>query len=1485
MARMGRTLRSVLIGGAVLVALLVLLFVILTRTDFGVERAGTFAVDRLRASVNGELRVGSVTSRGLLRGVTLHDVAIDDEDGRPFLRADSARLAYHLLTILGGDIAFDRLILHAPEVYIEILPGQDEWNYERVFPGDTAVSDTVGARTLVLIDDATLVDGLVVVRFPWEPDRPVTPADTARLILEPAPGGLVRVIRFENVDARIPRIVWESPDDDSKVIRIGELSARAYIWDTPADVRRLEGTVTIRDSLLSFEAPRVQLPSSEVTVVGRIIMGSDNRHYDIEAEGEDVSFSDMQWIYPSLPDEGGGALRFRIQTLDDDNILWLIHDARLRTGGSELAGSFGVVTGDTLYFANVDLEAAPLDLDLLRSLLPIEMPLDGLLIGTVEVEGPISALRTTGDLRYRRFAAGETTESAVRWTGMIRAREPYSVQGLDADLRRVDLGHLSTVLPALRLDGIVSGRVRADGSLAGGLRLAGDLRMDRDGTVSTVRGGGELAVGGNRSAFDLRFDAEPLGLDLLAAQFPALARLTGEARGPVVVSGSLDDLRVDADIVTPAGGVTLNGRFALAGPEPRYRAEGAVTDFQLDRVVDGIPQTTLTARFDLDGAGQRKEVVDGRLSLEIFAARVGGVAVHDGLIRLSAREGVAFVHSLELNTRVGGLSAEGSLGLVAGKSGELRFSAVADTLAPLELYLVPEPAVPDTAFFPPARLAGAVRADGVVRGSIDDWTVAGGATITNGVFGDLRARRVDGYAEWTPSDGHHLTLNGTVDSLAMGHRLVPAGSITGRYSAGTGSVELEATGPAAERLDLAGDFDRTADGASFTVDRLVLDTRAGRWELADTAAGRMGQGGMGVEPLVLSRDRDGARIEVRGVLPWRDSLDATPEDATFLARLENVRIGELLRLAQEDTIADGAVTGLLAVTGTALAPVIEGIMVTRGFRYGGASLDSVVADFRYGDRLLVGRVEAWRGDEDIIRGQGTLPLNLALTHVEDRRLDRPADIRLQAAGVPAGLATFLVPGFSRITGTLDGALTITGTTLDPQFDGELRVAEGSGFFEHSGVQYHDVAATARMRDTDLQVAGTLRTGSGAGEIRGTLDLARPGNPGFDLELVARQLDASRRRDLVAVADGRVRLRGSYSAPVVSGEVQFTDGQLDLGEIVRQYRIVQLEPWFYEVFDTTALTFRPSPETPFLANLRISGMTVTVDRDFWLRGPELNVEVAGAIGLEYDRRAEDLRLTGTLEAVRGTYDMRLVPQFPGRRFDIRDGTIEFVGTPGIDPNLAIAAEYRLRRPQGEPIDVVAEVAGTLQNPRVTLSSDTDLPISESDLASYILFGRSTSELSQAESDVLSSRVGVGGAILRQGVAGFVAPTVYGLASSGLQLGLQHLLPVDYVALTAAGQDWELLNPATLVRDAQLEVGTYAYRDLFLVGSMRIPRAGLGVGGAFGNPRFGVRAEWRFRPTWTSEFYIEDRFARTPSFGLEEIEGRTVWGLSLLREWGY
>jgi hypothetical protein len=460
---------------------------------------------------------------------------------------------------------------------------------------------------------------------------------------------------------------------------------------------------------------------------------------------------------------------------------------------------------------------------------------------------------------------------------------------------------------------------------------------------------------------------------------------------------------------------------------------------------------------------------------------------------------------------------------------------------------------------------------------------------------------------------------------------------------------------------------------------------------------------------------------------------------------------------------------------------------------------------------------------------------------------------------------------------------VVGTTRSPALEGRLHLIDGSALFRPLNVRYRDMNVTASMGTARLvEIDARLATRDGTGHVSGTLDLAEPGDPVFDLTVDARKLNASRRRDVVAVATGRAHVGGRYTRPVVSGDVEIVEGEMNLDEIWRQYQIVQLDPSLVQLFDSTAVRFEPPAEIPFLENLLLTDATIVADRDFWLRSRELNVEVSGTLDVEVDRMTSDLRLTGTLQALDGSYSLQLVQGVPGRVFDIRGGAVEFVGTPGIDPNLDIQAGYRVRRAQGDPIEVVAQVSGTLKDPRVALTSDSDLQLSESDLASYILFGRSGAELTQAETDVLSSGIGL------------VRPVATSIVSSEIQRALAGTgLPIDYVAFTTPeygvdqlGAYWQSQGLAGVFHNTQVEVGFDAGRDLSLVVSGRIPTDATASAEGFSLWRqFGARVEWRLHPTWTTEFFIEDRFARTPSFGLTEIDDRKVWGFSLFRDWGY
>jgi translocation and assembly module TamB len=406
------------------------------------------------------------------------------------------------------------------------------------------------------------------------------------------------------------------------------------------------------------------------------------------------------------------------------------------------------------------------------------------------------------------------------------------------------------------------------------------------------------------------------------------------------------------------------------------------------------------------------------------------------------------------------------------------------------------------------------------------------------------------------------------------------------------------------------------------------------------------------------------------------------------------------------------------------------------------------------------------------------------------------------------------------------------------------------------------------------VAAITGAPAGTARITGTLDFGRTDDPAFDLTLHANELLAARRRDAELTLSGRGTLRGSYRQPIVGGDVHLDRGALYLDEIYRQYLIVDLEdPRLFDAIDTTLFATRevlPPSQSPFLRNLVVDNARVTVGSGSWLRSRDMNVEITGDVIVAFDRRREELRLTGSFQAVRGTYQLYFPPIT--RRFEIEHGSIDFPGTPGLDPGLAITANYRARSIHGDPLEITAHVSGSLDNPRVRLASNAQPPISESDLASYLFFGVPTNALA------VNSAGGATGGFGEFGVRTF-GPSALGFVASGLQTLAQSTGVIDYIGVSPAetrpGQQHAGIGG--IFADAQLDVGLYLTPEVFAAFTQRLASPGANAG---------VRVEWRFHPTYSAEIFAEDRFARTPSFGFSQVtETRKIYGFFLFREFGY
>jgi hypothetical protein len=312
---------------------------------------------------------------------------------------------------------------------------------------------------------------------------------------------------------------------------------------------------------------------------------------------------------------------------------------------------------------------------------------------------------------------------------------------------------------------------------------------------------------------------------------------------------------------------------------------------------------------------------------------------------------------------------------------------------------------------------------------------------------------------------------------------------------------------------------------------------------------------------------------------------------------------------------------------------------------------------------------------------------------------------------------------------------------------------------------------------------------------------------------------------------------------VGGDLVVEEGVLLVEEFARSAEVVDLsDPAFFNVSDTTLFSLRPvfrASRNPFLQNLRLD-LRLSLGRDSWLRGRDLNVEMGGELDVFWDRLNRDLALVGTLQAVRGVYSV------VGRQFQVREGTVSFQGTPGV------------------------------------LSSNAPFPIAESDLVSYLIFGRPSYALASGQTSLAQ---GAASSLLRTATG---AGVTLGIGAFANELGsvFTRDMGLDYLAISQ-GQYGAPLGTQDLygtVATTQVEVGQYLTEDIFAV---LLWRPLTGFGGTAQSPFAGLRMEWRMADLWTLEGFVEDRFARNSLFWSGDLRYRLdkVFGAFLYREWGY
>ena len=1480
-------------GGVLLLAIVLIGVIVLTQTDYGRGQARRLVLRQLGGSVNGTVRIGRL-SGNLLQGVTLSELSIADTTGAQFLEADTLELRYSLRQLLSRRIHLSDVRLVHPTIILDKPPG-GQWNFTRLFPSDTTLADTTapGLGSWLRIEDLTVSDGRLVVRNEWTPadtlegavrDRAIAVAlsDSGRLRVLPVAGGYQTIQEFLDVDAHVSFLRLANPDSTDVVVEVASLSTIAFPFRPPAArVRDLSGRFVVSDDSLRFQDVRVVLPESRFFAEGAYATETGDLRATLRTRP--IVLGDLRWIAPTLPDNGGGVLELAVATNGPQTRV-AARDLDLRLEGARLTGHAEATVGDTVLLGPTELRFTGLDTRLAERFAPgARIPVDGVLNGHLSLTGD-DDLSVDAELVFIERDGGQ---SRVTVDGRIGIGEGIRARDLQIrfDPFQVDLAR--AFAPNLPVGGTITGSATVTGSLDTQVRIATDL-------VHRAVTGTSRLVGDARLTFGepLRFDVD-LGLRPVAlrtvGRFAPGAGLYGSAPGSLSAQGTMEDLSVALDVAVNGGGsFQARGSLDLAGARQSYDLETRFVHFDADQVFVWAPQTMLTGTLTARGVGTDPAAMRAVVAGDLADLRPDSTRVEAARVRVRIADGLAAIEQGTLRLASASVEMAGNFGLAGGREGELSYTIQVDSLSDFAGYLPEEDtiipadttsrdshaAASDTAALAPAPLAGSVRLAGVVVGSLEGFDLRGTADLDDVVVAGNRIAegRVE-YAWLDALTGDSFEVDAALDSLRTAGLVFDSLSARVRHDGadGNGIADLAVYQDEGHEYRVRSRYDLAPERSEVRLDSLRLRLDETRWTLSESGTVRWGGRGIEVDRIEL-RDGKGGRIFVDGRFPTEGAGD-------FELAIEQLQIRDFAALLPDTVEASGQLSVHATAEGTRASPRLRGDLRLADFAYGGR-IPALDATFDYADTDLALRAELRNDGRALLVAEGTLPVDLSLGGtVEERLLDRPMHFdvrldRLQLDSLP--LFTEAVTG---LRGRVEGTVALRGTPRLPEAEGVIHLDEGAMHLSQLGIDLREVSAALTIRE-DALVVDSLVGHSDGGHIRaaGTLDITTPAEPGFELTFQARGAEVVDNKQARLVVDSDLTIEGPFDGVRVTGDIDVLEGVIYIPE--PENAVIDLDdPIVIAVIDTTRVDPEVLPRpNPLLDNLEVD-VDIQIARDTWARSPDANIELytpaSGPLSLQLDQSKRTLTLQGSIQMDRGEYT------YSGRRFEVSSGSIIFLGTPELNPLLQILAHYEVPQPRGEALAILITIGGTLAEPRIELGSNAQPPLSQTDLISYLAFGRSSSSLLvQGGSGVSDDGAGSGdlGALATQKMAGVALGALMDDAIKDLEAGGLNELGLDVFRISPAElpEELGLDEGGNLFRSTELEAGRYLTPRFFVAGKGRPTSTWPGI-------RFEYRTPDGFvwMTTWEPRYLPSE-----PTFDLDtEADQTRVFGAFLLWEWRY
>ncbi|HET9635453.1 MAG TPA: translocation/assembly module TamB domain-containing protein, partial [Gemmatimonadaceae bacterium] len=1329
-------------------------------------------------------------------------------------------------------------------------------------------------------------------------------------------GGYQKEFAFHKIDGIFPLIRLEDPAYNYRAVDVSALSMIAAPFRPPvADVRGLTGNFSFTGDSLWWHAARVAFPQTKLTGDGRYLLTNGDLH--LKLHGDPVNPADVRWAMVTLPENGKGKLDFGLDWTGKKSVYTIANMDMTVEGNQHLAGQIQTTITDTIAYKNADLRFANLDTRLIHRVFPaLTFPRPLTLTGRAAFDGGQHALRVNGDVVINDRQSG--TSHLVGNGVMGLAGTVFTASNLHVTMKPLEINLARAIIPTLPkpLQGTLSGTMTLNGSSQAIMTAVGDVTHVDRGALSRATGRASFR-NGPVGYWDVDARMHPLALATLGRFMPTVG-LRGVASGPLKARGNTNNLAINTQLTFADGGyLDLRGTMDLYSRETGYNLAFNTRGFNANYVIAKLPQTRLTAVGTWRGRGFNPETMQAQLVANVAPSTIDTIRVDKANVNVTMANGLARFDTLAVDLPQGIVEAKGTFGLAPNRTGTLSYHVAVDSLQNFAGLIgqdtgvvKPRPGIlstrvarakadsarkaeatqveravtglafPRTAVdtpqgIPKNLVAGSVRADGVATGNIKNFSLKGTASGENVV---ARGNSVGSFTadyDWinarTPQS--QISVNASARSVrAAGFDLDSVrGKLTYGKPNGTLSLTVDQSNGRTYAADAAFTLDKVRNTLKLNDLRLQFDTST--WASTHAAALHWGQAGVDVDSLELRNGRNG-RIFVNGFIPKQGS-------ANFDLAVDNVNVEDIISLTQSDINARGLVSFNVHGTGTLANPQFSGAFGATDLLYNGTELPEVHGTVQYANQTLSGRAEAMRaGGQPFLTAEGTVPINLALTGVTGSRF--PANRQIALNVTADSLPMELLPSYfgnyvTDLQGKMQSNFRVTGTLNKPQLTGQFAMHEGHAHVVQAGINLNQIEASVRLLGDTVVIDSIAANSKGRILLTGGIGLGSLTQPSFDLHLATTgaQVLNNQRGNLTVRAN--LAMVGPFKDAHVTGDVRIRDGVLYIPPSDNKNLVGAGDPALFNVLDTAVMADReifPS-QSPLLANLRMD-VNLSIDRDVFVRSREFNIETytEDPLGVHVNRAKETLVIDGVILTERGEY------AFLTRRFEIQRGSATFINSTELNPTLQGTAQYTVQQPNREALNIQIVVGGTLRTPNISLTSDAQPPITQSDLLSYLAFGQSSSSLLQLEGSGLSSGgsgqnlVGAGAALASRQLAGIalgvVADQVAGSAARSLGADVFTITPADVQT-----------DVGNFLRGTQFEFGKYIRSHTFVLLKSPLDPSALKRPGVQVVHRFGGLQGYRLETGVDTRYIL-----REPTLQRDQnIYTTSAFGAFLIKEWRF